>query len=274
VASEWQNWLPATKTKIVRNWVNQKFIPEHDSRKSEFKADTSRFNITMMASVIPWKRQMDAVRAVANLIGESLNVALLIIGPILNEKYRDDIIAFIKENKLQERVRLLGYVENPERIVKSSQAAVVCSHLEPFGRGTVETMMCGVPVVGANSGGTVEIIEDEVSGLLYPVGDIAALANQLRRLVKNEDFRQILGKNAIKRAEQFSSAEKEMGPLIDLLSTIRGAPNPSWPLGEILGDQTSAELKNPERLNGRELGKLLFRKLKCRIRRLIFRKSN
>jgi hypothetical protein len=131
-------------------------------------------------------------------------------------------------------------------------------------------MIAGVPVVGANSGGTAEIIEDGISGLLYPVGDVEELANQLRRLIKDEDFRQMLRKNAIHRARQFSSADKEMEPLLALFPSIRSAPNPSWPLGKLFGTDLSAEFKNSQIMSTRKLGNLLLGKLKRRVKGWIF----
>ena len=237
VASEWQGWLPPHRTAIVRNWVNRKDISESEHQVAEFNLHGRRFNLITVGSVLPWKRQMDAVQATAKLIREGLDISLLIAGPFLHPAYRDQIAAFIEKHGVQERIRLLGYVEHPQRLVQSSQAAVVCSRLEPFGRVTIESMILGVPVVGANSGGTAEIIEDEVSGLLYPVGDIDALARQLRRLIMDKELRQRLGANAVIRAGQFSSAEKEMRPLLDLLPSLGSEFNPSWPLGEILGAQ-------------------------------------
>lgn len=267
VASEWQGWLPANHTAIVRNWVNRKSVAANEPQVAEFSLGGSRFNITVVGSVLPWKRQLDAVQATAQLIREGLDISLLMVGPFLNPAYRDQITAFIAEQGLQERIRLLGYVENPQRLMQSSQATVVCSRLEPFGRVTIESMILGVPVVGANSGGTAEIIEDEVSGLLYPVGDIDALARQLRRLIMDKDLRQRLGAGAVIRAGQFSSAEKEMRPLLGLLSPLRGASNPSWPLGEILGAQYSLKW------GLRQHGRVLLGRAKRRVKDLLRRKS-
>jgi hypothetical protein len=124
-------------------------------------------------------------------------------------------------------------------------------------------MMQGVPVVGANSAGTAEIIEDEVSGLLYPAGDIGALTRQLRRLVQDRDLRQRLGANALKRAAQFNSADREMRPLLDVLSSLCNDFNPSRPLGEILGVQY------PKKWDLRGRGRVFCRRWKRRIKHLM-----
>jgi glycosyltransferase involved in cell wall biosynthesis len=47
---------------------------------------------------------------------------------------------------------------------------------EGFGRVTVEAMKVGRPVVGANGGGTVELIRDGWNGLFYRLGDAVDLA--------------------------------------------------------------------------------------------------
>ena len=56
---------------------------------------------------------------------------------------------------------------------------------EPFGQVVVEAMLAGVPVVAAAAGGRAEILTDGVNGLLYPAGDVEALAEALRRLRGN-----------------------------------------------------------------------------------------
>ena len=71
VASEWEGWLPANHTAIVRNWVNRKSVAENERQIAEFGLDGSRFNITMVGSVLPWKRQMDAAQATARLINSA-----------------------------------------------------------------------------------------------------------------------------------------------------------------------------------------------------------
>ena len=58
----------------------------------------------------------------------------------------------------------------------------MCSQCEAFGRVTVEAMRAGLPVCGTNSGGTPEIIDPGVNGLLSPAGDANALAANLMAL--------------------------------------------------------------------------------------------
>jgi glycosyltransferase involved in cell wall biosynthesis len=84
-----------------------------------------------------------------------------------------------------------------------AHVGLMCSQCEAFGRVTVEAMRAGLPVCGTNSGGTPEIIEPGVAGLLSPAGDADALAANLMALERDEDERRRLAHNALKSAQRF-----------------------------------------------------------------------
>ncbi|KAL2932478.1 N-acetyl-alpha-D-glucosaminyl L-malate synthase [Bienertia sinuspersici] len=75
---------------------------------------------------------------------------------------------------------------------------------ETFGRVTIEAMAYGLPVLGTDAGGTKEIIEQNVTGLLHPVGHSGTklLAENLRYLLKNPSLRQQMGLKGRERVEK------------------------------------------------------------------------
>ncbi|PWA44950.1 UDP-Glycosyltransferase superfamily protein [Artemisia annua] len=66
---------------------------------------------------------------------------------------------------------------------------------ETFGRVTIEAMTFGIPVLGTDAGGTKEIVEHNVTGLLHPVGHpgTTVLSKNLQYLLKNPSERQRMG---------------------------------------------------------------------------------
>jgi glycosyltransferase involved in cell wall biosynthesis len=98
-------------------------------------------------------------------------------------------------------------IHEPTRDLRPHWAAahvgLMCSQSEAFGRVTVEAMRAGLPVCGTNSGGTPEIIEPGVAGLLSPVGDAHALAANLMTLEADEDLRRRLAKGALESSQRF-----------------------------------------------------------------------
>jgi glycosyltransferase involved in cell wall biosynthesis len=73
---------------------------------------------------------------------------------------------------------------------------------EPLSRVLLEALALGTPVAAMDTGGTREIVEDEVSGLL--AADVDGLARAMARLCRDEPLRRRLGEAARARAEAFS----------------------------------------------------------------------
>ncbi|EEF34183.1 glycosyltransferase, putative [Ricinus communis] len=75
---------------------------------------------------------------------------------------------------------------------------------ETFGRVTIEAMAFGLPVLGTDAGGTKEIVEHNVTGLLHPVGrpGTHVLAQNLRFLLRNPSVREQMGMAGRKKVER------------------------------------------------------------------------
>ena len=71
----------------------------------------------------------------------------------------------------------------------------MCSQSEAFGRVTVEAMMSGCLVIGANAGGTMELISDNVTGLLYTSGDYSDLAEKIKFALKYPEKMRVIAKH-------------------------------------------------------------------------------
>jgi len=85
----------------------------------------------------------------------------------------------------------------------AAHVGLMCSECEAFGRVTVEAMRAGLPVCGTDSGGTPEIIEPGVAGLLSPAGDARALAANLMTLESDEELRRQFASRAVERSMRF-----------------------------------------------------------------------
>jgi glycosyltransferase involved in cell wall biosynthesis len=76
----------------------------------------------------------------------------------------------------------------------------VSSEYETFGRVAAESLMCGTPVVTFATGGLVEVVNDGVTGLVVPTGDVAGLAGALRLLRNDHTRRERFAVTAATRA--------------------------------------------------------------------------
>jgi hypothetical protein len=105
-----------------------------------------------------------------------------------------------------------------EEVLKRYGTATACVFPAPwdnFPYTCCEAMAYHACVVASDHGGTAEMIEDGTSGLLFPAGDVGALADRIRRVLSNPDLRRELRKNAGPRIRDVCSPEKAVRVRID-----------------------------------------------------------
>lgn len=98
---------------------------------------------------------------------------------------------------------VLPFQKTPAEMARCYLAAdltVVSSEYETFGRVAAESLMCATPVVSFATGGLAEVVEHNVTGLLVPTGDTAALAEAIRLVVEDQGLRERLAQAAAARA--------------------------------------------------------------------------
>lgn len=106
-----------------------------------------------------------------------------------------------------------------EEYSKSSMI-VMTSHYEGFGMVLVEAMLCGVPAIAFNCKcGPKDIIDDGRNGLLVPEGNVTALAEAMKKLMRDEGLRQRMGAEALKIRDKYSE-EKVMDSWVRLFENL------------------------------------------------------
>jgi phosphatidylinositol alpha-1,6-mannosyltransferase len=96
---------------------------------------------------------------------------------------------------------------------------------EGFGLVFLEAMAFGKPLVGAACGGTMDIVEDNVNGLLVPPNDLKSLIAALERLLENESRRADLGRRSaeiVRRKFQFPTFQSELEKILEECSPKLG----------------------------------------------------
>jgi glycosyltransferase involved in cell wall biosynthesis len=81
------------------------------------------------------------------------------------------------------RVTFTGHVPAVEDWLRAADVFAFPSAFEALGLSLVEAAACGLPAAASRTGGIVDVVEDERTGLLVPPGDAGALADALGRLV-------------------------------------------------------------------------------------------
>jgi glycosyltransferase involved in cell wall biosynthesis len=138
----------------------------------------------------------------------------------VDDAYKARILDAIDENHLRDSVHLLGYREDLTPLYEVINVLVVPSRSEPFGRVVIEAMVQGVPCIGSNAGGIPEIIEDRLTGLLYPPGDTETLADLIEELADASWKREAIRQNAGRMVRERFNIEAQIRTLDECYQSV------------------------------------------------------
>jgi len=138
--------------------------------------------------VEPAKGQHELIEALAHLVRGGIDAGAVIAGPVMDPAYAATLRRRAGELGVAPRVRFLGALEDAPAAMTCCDAVVLPSAAETLGLVLVEAMLRGVPVIGTAAGGVPEIVTAGETGLTYPPGDAAALADRLRRLASDPEL--------------------------------------------------------------------------------------
>jgi glycosyltransferase involved in cell wall biosynthesis len=145
------------------------------------------------------KGQRIAVEAVALARKAGVDLELTLVGGGAQKPLRE----LARRLGVEDLVTIDGPTRDVGRYWSAAHVGLMCSQCEAFGRVTVEALRAGLPVCGTDTGGTPEIIDPGVNGLLSPAGDANALAANLMALESDEDLRRSLAFRAAETAQRF-----------------------------------------------------------------------
>jgi glycosyltransferase involved in cell wall biosynthesis len=157
----------------------------------------------------------------------------------------------IRRLDLGDRVEILGWCR-PEAVLdvlRAADAFALPAVVEPDGNrdgipvALMEAMALGLPVVSTRVSGIPELIETDVSGILVPPGDGAALAQALERLSNDRALGSRLGQAARRRIEQSFDLRQSAGRMVGLFRETAGPPPSSGEEGGLSG--SAAESQGP-----------------------------
>lgn len=179
----------------------------------------------IIGHVSPTKRTDLALDIAWRVAAGERRFELSIIG---RAQYREDDFAFERElrqrvesdERLRPYVRFNGYVTDMPAELARLGLLLHCRPDEPLGIALIEAMAAGLPVVAPAAAGPTEIVEDGVTGFLYPPGDAERAAGQVLRLVRDPQLAAEMGAAARAAAERRFSARAYLERMDRLIAEV------------------------------------------------------
>lgn len=165
--------------------------------------DEGPLRLLCVARLIERKGQRHLIEAVKRLVDEGVDVTLELVG---TGDARPAYEALVRALGLEDRVRFAGYVPREEiaRHYAAAHVFVLPSYNEGMSVATLEAMAAGLPVVVTRTGGTLELVQENVNGFVFDRGDMATLTGHIRRLATDRELARKMSRSSQSHAGQFS----------------------------------------------------------------------
>jgi glycosyltransferase involved in cell wall biosynthesis len=160
--------------------------------------------VGMVGNLRPIKEPELLVRAAAIVCAAHPDVTFHIAG---EGELRPYLEKQVRALRLEGRFFLAGATADVPGFLGNLDVAVLCSRSEGLSNAVLEYMAAGRPIVVTAVGGNVELIEDGVTGLLAPPGDVSSLALAISRLLEDRRLAARLSAAARRRAVERYSHE-------------------------------------------------------------------
>jgi N-acetyl-alpha-D-glucosaminyl L-malate synthase BshA len=201
---------------VVHNFVNcdvYKPIADDDVRaeaRAKFAAH-DEFLFMHLSNFRPVKRIADVVQIFAR-VAKQLPSRLVLIGDGPDRSTAEWLAHSLG---IHDRIHFLGKQDRVSELLPLADLMLMPSEMESFGLAALEAMACQTPAIATRVGGVPELIQDRettdretdsetgngVNGLLFPVGDVDAMATASAALLNDPERHQAMRKAARKTAQ-------------------------------------------------------------------------
>lgn len=175
-------------------------------------------SILILGRIVPKKGQLELAQGIQR-IEPTLRPKVRMAGKIEDPDYYKEIVSFVKRNNLVD-FKYIGELENVREKLANTDIVCVCSDAEGLGRVTIESMLAGCLVIGANTGATPELIHNGINGFLYNKGNYVELSKTIRYSTSNIQNSIEIARFAQKEAIGKFSLENNITQLINIYKDV------------------------------------------------------
>jgi glycosyltransferase involved in cell wall biosynthesis/serine acetyltransferase len=178
----------ASSIKVIRNGVDiERFsnIPRNRQHLYPGFGSDEQLVAVVANMNVKGKGHMDLVEAACAVCRGISMTRFLLIGDGVERRALE---AKVQNLGLSDSVLFLGHQSDIPELLACCDLSVLPSWSEGLPNVVLESMAAGLPVVATSVGGTIEIIEHEMNGLLVPPHNPSALAEAVMRILQDKDL--------------------------------------------------------------------------------------
>jgi glycosyltransferase involved in cell wall biosynthesis len=197
--------VAADRISVIPNGVEPRefeALPTRTQARAELGLDENTMAVGLVGRLHHLKGADYFIEAIPRVLASKPDVKFILIGAGPEEQ---SLKALAEERGIAGRVRFAGYRRDARRLMPAFDVIVLPSRDEAQSISLLEAMACRRPVVAAKVGGVPEVVDDGITGLLYPAGNVQALAEAILTLLNDGARRKAMGEAGRQRvADRFS----------------------------------------------------------------------
>lgn len=179
----------------------------HELRPNKDYIAHEPFNFLTVSRLVPVKNIFLQLESLAEIIKDHSQVVLTIVG---DGPERERLQQLAKDLGIGDKVKFVGLVDNPDSFYASADAFLLTSNKEGWGLVVIEAGSFGLPVIMTDVGCAGEVVVDNESGLVVPVGPKTALVEAMSKLIKDQALRSRLGSNLAQKVALLPSKDQTL----------------------------------------------------------------
>lgn len=167
------------------------------------------------------KNQKELVLALDELVNyrNIRNLHLTLVG-IPTKPYVNELNTLIKEKNLNEYIDILPEVDGIQSLASKMDVGIVPSKAEAFGRVTIEYQLQNLLVIANDAGANPELIEDNVTGVLYKTGKVHELADKMQWAIEHPLHLRKVSLQGREHARQFYTSKRNTREIYNLYQIL------------------------------------------------------
>lgn len=202
--------------------------PADQELRAELAGGHDRPLVAIIGRIDVRKGVQVLVEAMSQLEGDAAAARLIVVGDAGTgpQEFADRLKQEATE-LLGDRVLFTGRRSDIPDVLRAVDCLVVASASEPFGLTALEAQACRIPVIGTRSGGLVEFVEHDVSGVLVPPFEPEPLARAIERVLTDHQLVQSIVDEAERRAVPDRGLDAQYDRWAGIFRQIAGQPAPA-----------------------------------------------
>ena len=217
LVADWH--VPAERVHVCHNGVETGEFHPNDRRRDALR--DAEVVVGTLAVLRPEKNIELLLEAFARVLPRTPGARLLIVG---DGPMRETLEARAMSLGIRHACVFEGATTTPARWLRAMDVFVLPSRFEAFSNALLEAMACGCCPIGANVGGTPELIEHGVRGLLFESEDLDGLTHALERVVLDPDQRARFSFAAASFVGQHLTIEHQTARLAEIYRAVLADP--------------------------------------------------